>query len=206
MICTTAAIAFAKKSLAACSLHCDSFMTWDDSIAYATGNHTVPYGAVQLQGSNIVKMQYALQSVAPAATQLQQLRLLTEKKTYDELLGTDAPPSCFDIGNLVGQGPRPFTLCICCSPPLQVKRVWLLCCGDMLLTHWSTSLQACISQMRSLTRLEASYIGTPLEPPTLDDLLGSLPTLQHLCLHFAAAGSSVQDLNISLRVRPVDFP
>jgi hypothetical protein len=159
---------------------------------------------VQLQGSNIVKMQYALESVAPAATQLQQLRLLTEKRTYDELLGTDAPPSCFDIENLVGS--RALTLCICCSPPLQVKCVWLLCCGDILLTHWSTSLQACISQMRSLTRLEVSYIGTPLETPTLDDLVGSLPTLQHLCLHFSAAGSSVPDLDIFQRVRPVDFP
>jgi hypothetical protein len=72
------------------------------------------------------------------------------------------------------------------------------------ITHTLVNIVAGMHQ--SLTRLEVSYIGTPLEPPTLNDLLGSLPTLQHLCLHFSAAGSSDQDWNISLRVRPVDFP
>ena len=61
--------------------------------------------------------------------------------------------------------------------------------------------------MRSLTRLEVSYIGTPLQPSTLHDLLGSLPTLQHLCLRFSIADrSSLQALDSYLRVRPVDFP
>ena len=75
-------------------------------------------------------------------------------------------------------------------------------------------MQACISQIQSLTRLEVSYIGTPFGPSTLDDLLGGLPTLQHVCLHFATIDcKSIQrmgmDSNRAERdweLQPVDFP
>lgn len=78
----------------------------------------------------MVKVRSALKAVASTATQLQQLRLLTGTTPFADLLGTDDLPPCFDIGTLVGQGPHPPILCACCSPPLQVKRAWPLCCGD----------------------------------------------------------------------------
>lgn len=45
-------------------------------------------------------------------------------------------------------------------------------------------MQAAVSELRSLTRLEAAYIRTPLKTTALDDLLASLPALQAVSLYF----------------------
>lgn len=182
-------------------------MTCVGFTANAVDEYIVAHVAVQLQGSMTVKVRYALQSVASTATRLQQLRLLTEERTFDEVLRADDALACLDIGTLVWHGSHPPTRCLCCKPSLQMKHVWSLCRRDMLVMRWYSLTQACISQMRSLTRLEVSYIGTPFEPPMLDDILGSLPTLQHLCLHFSPVDRyRLQSSYSDVRVRPVDFP
>lgn len=85
-----------------------------------------------------------------------------------------------------------------------------------------SSVQACVSQLHSLTRFEAAYIGTPLKQTTLNDLFASLPSLQAVRLHFCTAEEPDSDEeadwdsendNSSLRweephrrTQPDDFP
>ena len=46
------------------------------------------------------------------------------------------------------------------------------------------TVQACISQLCALTRLDVSGIRTPVESPTLNTVFASLPALQSVCLAF----------------------
>jgi hypothetical protein len=82
-------------------------------------------------------------------------------------------------------------------------------------------MQACVSQLHSLTRFEAAYISTPLQHTALDDLFASLPSLQAVRLHLCTAEEpySHEDSDATsdsdslwrekepyTRTRPDDFP
>jgi hypothetical protein len=49
-------------------------------------------------------------------------------------------------------------------------------------------MQACVSQLRSLTRLEVECVSAPLDRLQLQDLFASLPALQDVCLVFSPMG------------------
>lgn len=72
----------------------------------------------------------------------------------------------------------------CLAVKLQHERRWLTVRCTTPNRFATVIVQACVSTLTRLTRLDAAFIATPLNLPALDGLLAGLPALQGLDLRF----------------------
>ena len=68
------------------------------------------------------------------------------------------------------------------------------------------TVQACISYLRSLESLEIHYIGTPIQPASLGNMLACLPALQAISLDFRKASSPAAPTGPHAPPSPLAFP